>query len=44
VALSGVRASISTATLPAGSTIITATYNGSADFTGCSAALTQTVN
>ncbi len=43
VALDGKHASVSTAALPVGSTIITATYNGATDFTGSSAALTQTV-
>jgi hypothetical protein len=43
VALTGRTAKISTATLPAGSTTITATYNGSTDFTGSSASLTQSV-
>ena len=37
-------ASISTATLPVGSTKITATYSGSAGFGGSSASLTQKVN
>jgi uncharacterized repeat protein (TIGR03803 family) len=44
VALSGTHASISTAALPAGSTTITATYNGATDYTGSSGSLTQTVN
>jgi hypothetical protein len=44
VALSGIHASISTATLPVGSTIITATYNGATDFTGSSGSLAQTVD
>jgi Bacterial Ig-like domain (group 3)/Beta-propeller repeat len=43
VALTGRTAKISTATLPAGSTTITATYNSSTDFTGSSASLTQSV-
>jgi hypothetical protein len=43
VALTGRIAKISTATLPAGSTTITATYNGATDFTGSSASLTQSV-
>jgi hypothetical protein len=43
VALNGSVASISTDALPVGSTLITATYNGAADFTGSSASLTQTV-
>jgi hypothetical protein len=44
VALNGTHASISTATLPVGSTTITATYNGATDYTGSSGSLTQTVN
>ncbi len=44
VSLTGVVASISTSTLPAGSSSVTATYNGVTDFTGSSASLTQTVN
>jgi len=43
VALTGIHASISTNALPVGSTTITATYNGSADFIGSSASLTQTI-
>jgi hypothetical protein len=43
VALTGRIAKISTATLPAGSTTITATYNGATGFTGSSASLTQSV-
>jgi hypothetical protein len=44
VTLSGVHAKISTAALPEGATTITATYNGSADFSGSFGSLTQTVN
>ena len=44
VPLTGDHADISTNSLPQGTTTITATYNGSADFAGSSAALTQTVN
>jgi hypothetical protein len=43
VALTGIHASIATAALPVGSTAITAAYNGSVDFSGSSASLTQTV-
>jgi hypothetical protein len=42
--LSGGKASISTTALAAGSDTITATYNGSANFTGSSGTLTQVVN
>jgi len=44
VALSGGVAKFTTSTLTSGSHNITATYNGSASFTGSSASLTQTVN
>lgn len=44
VALSGGVAKYTTAKLTEGAHTITATYNGSADFTGSSASLTQTVN
>ncbi|MFZ0481193.1 MAG: Ig-like domain-containing protein [Terriglobales bacterium] len=44
VTLSGGVASYTTSTLAVGSDSITATYNGSVDFTASSAALTQTVN
>src|ERR1019366_5756835 len=45
VALSGGKAKFTTAKLTAGAHSITATYNGSTDFTGSSSApLTQTVN
>ena len=43
VAVINTTASISTATLPVGATTITATYNGSAGFTGSSASLIQVV-
>lgn len=43
VAVTDTKASFSTATLPAGSTTITATYNGAAGFSGSSTSLTQTV-
>jgi len=43
VPLSERTAKISTAALPAGTTIVSATYNGSADFAGSSASLTETV-
>jgi len=42
--LSGGVAKLTIATLPAGAQTITATYNGSTNFTGSSASLTQTVN
>lgn len=44
VTLSGGSASYSTTTLPAGADNITATYNGSADFSSSSASMTQNVN
>jgi hypothetical protein len=44
VALSGGVAKFTTSTLVSGAHNITATYNGSANFTGSSASLTQTVN
>jgi hypothetical protein len=44
VALSGGVAKFTTSTLSSGSHNITATYNGSTNFTGSSASLTQTVN
>ncbi len=44
VALSGGAAKFTTSTLTSGAHNITATYNGSASFTGSSASLTQTVN
>ena len=44
VALSGGVAKFTTSTLALGSHSITATYKGSANFTGSSASLTQTVN
>ena len=44
VTLSGGAASYKTSTLAAGTHSITATYNGSTDFTGSSGSLTQTVN
>jgi hypothetical protein len=44
VALSGGAAEFTTSKLAEGSHSITATYNGSTDFTGSSASLTQTVN
>jgi Big-like domain-containing protein/VCBS repeat protein/FG-GAP repeat protein len=44
VAVINTKASISTASLPVGSTTITATYNGAAGFTGSSASLTQEVH
>jgi hypothetical protein len=44
VALSGGTAKFTTSTLTSGTHSITATYNGSTDFTGSSASLTQTVN
>jgi phospholipase C len=44
VTLSGGKASVTTTTLPAGNTTVTATYNGTADITGSSAFLVQTVN
>jgi hypothetical protein len=44
VALSGGVAKFTTSTLVSGAHNITATYNGSASFTGSSASLTQTVN
>jgi Bacterial Ig-like domain (group 3)/FG-GAP-like repeat len=43
VAVKNTVASIATATLPVGSTTITATYSGAAGFTGSSASLTQVV-
>lgn len=43
VTLSGLIATVSTSTLPVGTTVIQATYNGVTDFTGSSASLTQTV-
>jgi hypothetical protein len=43
VALNDTIASISTATLPVGSTTVTATYSGADGFTGSSASLTQVV-
>jgi hypothetical protein len=43
-ALAGGTASFTTTTLATGSDTITATYNGSANFTGSSATLTQIVN
>ena len=43
VALNGIIASISTSSLPAGSTSITATYNGAADFSGSSGSVLQRV-
>lgn len=42
--LSGGVGKLTIATLPTGTQSITATYNGSANFTGSSASLTQTVN
>jgi uncharacterized repeat protein (TIGR01451 family) len=44
VSLKDTVAAISTATLPVGTSTITATYNGSPGFTGSGASLTQTVN
>jgi hypothetical protein len=44
VALSGGVAEFTTSTLTSGTYTITATYNGSVDFTGSSASLTQTVD
>lgn len=44
MALSGGVAKFTTSTLTLGAHTITATYNGSASFTGSSASLTQTVN
>lgn len=44
VSLSGGVAEYKTSTLPVGTDNITATYNGSTDFTTSSASLTQTVN
>jgi uncharacterized repeat protein (TIGR01451 family) len=44
VSLKDTVATVSTATLPVGTSTITATYNGSAGFTGSGASLTQTVN
>ena len=44
VTLSGGVASYTTSTLASGTHNITATYNGSTDFTGSSASLTQTVD
>jgi hypothetical protein len=44
VSLSGGAAKFTTSTLTSGAHNITATYNGSANFTGSSASLTQTVN
>ncbi len=44
VALSGGVAKFTTSTLTSGSHNMTATYNGSGNFTGSSASLTQTVN
>ena len=44
VAMSGGKARFTTTTLPTGSDAITAAYGGSANFTGSSASLTQTVN
>jgi hypothetical protein len=43
VALKDGVASVSTASLSEGSTLITATYNGADSFTGSSASLTQVV-
>jgi hypothetical protein len=43
VALKDGAASVSTASLPVGSTTITATYSGADSFTGSSASLTQVV-
>ena len=44
VAVINTKASISTASLPVGSTTITATYNGAAGFTSSSASSTQEVH
>jgi hypothetical protein len=44
VALSGGAAKFKTSTLTSGTHSITATYNGSTDFDGSSASLTQTVD
>jgi len=44
VAVGGGKASISTTTLPVGSTNVTATYNGTVNITGSSASLTQVVH
>ena len=44
VALSGDVAKFATSTLTSGAHNITATYNGSSNFSGSSASLTQTVN
>jgi hypothetical protein len=44
VSVSGGVAKFTTSTLASGAHTITATYNGSANFTGSSASLTQTVN
>jgi hypothetical protein len=44
VAVGGGASTYTTKTLPSGKHSITATYDGSADFTDSSASLTQTVN
>ena len=44
VTLAGGKARLAVTTLPAGSDLVTATYNGSADFGGSSGSVTQTVN
>jgi hypothetical protein len=44
ITLSGGKASVITNVLPAGRTVITATYNGTANIVGSAASLTQTVN
>jgi len=44
VGLSGAVAKFTTSTLTSGAHSITATYNGSSNFSGNSASLTQTVN
>ena len=44
VTLSGGKAKFTTSTLTSGTHSITATYNGSASFSGSSGSLTQTVN
>jgi hypothetical protein len=43
VTLNGIVASISTSTLPVGSTTVTATYNGATDYTGSSGSVLQSV-
>jgi hypothetical protein len=44
VSLAGGKASLTTAALPAGTTTVTATYNGTSNITGSSGSVVQTVN